>query len=74
MWTPVILTEFGKVPDTASDYTVSCSLSSTTPMTDLNVLGGDNITFMGTNLPYEVPGNSISITFDGTQLNTPCTV
>jgi len=52
---------------------VTCTISSVTPNTELNLLGGDNLTFTGTHFPKQVEGSTFELAFDNADA-TPCTV
>jgi len=41
--------------------TIGCTATSMVPTTDLNLLGGDNLTFTGTNFPWNMASSNISI-------------
>jgi hypothetical protein len=49
---PKIVANLGGIPTTGvTGISIDCTLSAVTPGTDLNLLGADNITFTGLNLP-----------------------
>jgi len=50
---------------------VECTVTSITPNTDLNVLGGDNLTISGTNFPKFVADNTVEIGFSNSN-STKC--
>lgn len=66
---PELISMRGIIPnsETVVDQTVECSVSSTYPLQDLNVLGGDNITFTGTNFPLDLQLSEVSINFNNPQ-------
>jgi hypothetical protein len=74
-WIPALTTFFGNVPnaDSVSALEIQCTITDVTPATDLNLLGGDNITFTGTNFPHEIEGNTFALTFSN-DLSTPCVI
>ena len=47
--------------------TITCTVSSVVPTTELNLLGGDNLTFTGTQFPWDMKRSSISIAFNDPQ-------
>lgn len=47
--------------------TINCSMSSVDPTTQLNLLGGDNLTISGTQFPWNMKRSNISITFNDAQ-------
>jgi hypothetical protein len=58
----------GKIPSASSftgTTTVSCTITSVS-VTDnkLNLLGDNNVTFTGTNLPRDLSKSTVSITFN----------
>jgi hypothetical protein len=63
--TPVLTSLLGIVPNAAavSDLTISCTVSGATPITDMNLLGGDNITISGEFLPHNLVTSTVSIKF-----------
>lgn len=79
---PKVISKLGLIPS-ASDVTatsVTCtitsvvssnSISSSTGDDSMNVLGGDNITFTGTNFPKDLTQSSVNIKFSNT-LETAC--
>lgn len=50
---------------------MQCTLTGGSPLTSLNLIGGDNITLSGTHLPYELINNEVEIHFTDTQ-KTKC--
>jgi hypothetical protein len=51
------------------EETIDCTITQVAPITDLNILGYDNLTFTGTNFPRSVKGNTISISVvDGSKV------
>jgi len=73
-WKPTLLAKLGKIVNAASvtGVAVKCTVSAANPLLALNMIGGDNITFTGTNFPYELEGNTITVKFKDTQ-QTACT-
>jgi hypothetical protein len=65
---PDITTSFGKIPVKSSiaKHTVQPTLASTVPATNLNLLGGDNITLTGTNFPHELATSTFALKFSDT--------
>ena len=64
-YVPTLTSVLGVVPNSASltAQTVSCSISSALPITDMNLLGGDNITFSGEYFPHTLKTSTVSIKF-----------
>jgi hypothetical protein len=56
---------------TLADIEIKCTITGVAPLKDMNVLGGDMITFTGTNLPHQVKENDLTITFSN-ELATKC--
>jgi hypothetical protein len=74
-WTPTLNAKLGKIINAASALTglaVQCTVTAANPLTALNMIGGDNITFTGTNFPYELAGNTVEVKFKDTK-QTACT-
>jgi hypothetical protein len=42
---------------------IPCTVTAANPLTALNVIGGDNITFTGTNFPYELKESTVKVIF-----------
>lgn len=74
-WIPDLTTFLGNVPnaESVSALEIQCTITDVTPSTELNLLGGDNITFTGTNFPHEIEGNTFELTFSN-DLSTPCVI
>lgn len=72
-WKPEIISEFGKVPLDAviAEEVIDCVITDVSPKTDLNVLGAQNITLTGSNLPKGVSDDFIEIQFDDSK-TTKC--
>lgn len=72
-WTPILTSDLGVIPNTESleTQTVLCSISGAEPSTSLNLLGGDNITISGTNLPHNLKTSTVLIKFSDSQ-ETEC--
>ena len=72
-WTPKILAKLGLIVNNAAltGSEVQCTITAATPLGALNIIGGDNITISGTNFPYTLEGNTVSIKFTDTQ-QTEC--
>jgi hypothetical protein len=66
---PYITHQMGLVNNSASltPLTVNCAVSSVHPTTQLNLLGRDNLTFTGTNLPWFLNTSSVQINFTDSQ-------
>jgi hypothetical protein len=64
-WHPEIYSDHGLIPTdlAATKIKVDCTVTAITPKTDLNVLGGDNLTISGTNFPKFVADNTVEIGF-----------
>jgi len=56
----------GKIPTNPSvvGVDVLCTVTSVTPATNLNLLGGDNITISGTNFPHALADSTFTLAFD----------
>lgn len=72
-WLPEIYSAHGLIPvdSTAAKIKVDCTVTTITPNTDLNVLGGDSLTISGTNFPKFVADNTVDIGFSNSQ-TTKC--
>jgi hypothetical protein len=70
---PIVYSLMGKVNNSASltAHTVTCTIASVIPTTQLNLLGYDNLTFTGANLPWFLNTSTVDIKFTDT-LQTPC--
>jgi len=70
---PTLTSVLGVVPnsETLVPHTVSCSVNNAAPTTDLNLLGGDNITFSGQYFPHNLETSTVSIKFSDAQ-QTEC--
>jgi hypothetical protein len=68
-WKPILTSSLGIIPNAIAmtATTVSCAMTAGTPATDLNLLGGDSLEFVGTNLPHDLERSVISVAFDDTQ-------
>lgn len=47
--------------------TITCTISSVVPTTELNLLGGDNLTISGTQFPWNLETSVVDITFNDAQ-------
>jgi hypothetical protein len=69
---PILTSTLGVIPNSdslvAEEFT--CTLTSIFPSTTLNLLGGDNITFTGTQLPKNLDTSTVSIVFNDTNQTT----
>lgn len=65
-WTPQLVAIEGLVntSSTVRPMTITCTVSSVVPTTQLNLLGGDNLTISGTQFPWDMKRSDIDITFD----------
>jgi len=70
---PMLFSKMGLVNTTSTltPTVITCTATSIVPTTDLNLLGGDNLTITGTNFPWNMPRSDISITLSDTQ-KTKC--
>jgi len=70
---PIIVSRWGTVPPAAdlTPITVTCEITGIFPLTELNLLGADNITLTGTHFPHRLSGSTVEIQFDDGQ-STPC--
>ena len=61
----ILRSKFGLVPVDAgaANIDVLCTITSASPVIEINVLGQDNITISGTNLPYDVTTSDIKLVF-----------
>ena len=67
-WVPKLVSNMGHILNAAAivPVTVACTVTSATPISDLNLLGGDNITISGTNFPHDLT-STIVLKFSDTQ-------
>jgi uncharacterized protein YfaP (DUF2135 family) len=75
-YTPTVTTIYGNVKHSSAvtPTTVECTITGVFPDTELNLLGNDNITFSGTNLPHDISElNHFDIHFNDEQ-NTKCAI
>ena len=70
---PIFNAKLGKIPNAASlvEQVIACTISGSIPNTNLNLLGGDNITLSGTNFPHDLTTSTVEITFNDAQ-STKC--
>jgi len=70
---PKLFSIYGLVNNSVNltETTITCTVSSVTPTTQLNLLGGDNITITGTQFPWNLETSTVDIKFTDT-LETPC--
>jgi hypothetical protein len=58
----------GVIPNHAdlASVNVDCAITAAEPDFDLNIIGGDNITFSGEHFPWSLQenGNTITVVFD----------
>jgi hypothetical protein len=57
-----------------ADTTVACTITGVEPIGDLNVLGGDNVTFTGTNFPHQIAENTVAIVLTTATKTSNCVV
>lgn len=64
-WNVAILTNMGFIPIASQlgNTTITCTVSSISPSTNLNVNGGKNLTISGSGFPHKIGDNIILITF-----------
>jgi hypothetical protein len=69
---PVVIADMGIIPGDVSlvGTEVVCTATSATPFSNLNLLGGDNITISGTNFPHELSDSTVVLNFDDAQTTT----
>jgi hypothetical protein len=72
-FSPVVLHNLGIIPSgsTVVNETVTCTITTVTPTTSMNLIGADNVTITGTNLPWDLTSSTISVSF-GNTLATNC--
>jgi len=65
---PSLVAKYGLVNNDAGlvATTIECTATSMVPTTDLNLLGGDNLTLTGTNFPWNMASSTISIVLSDT--------
>lgn len=63
---PKLYATYGLVNNSANmtNTTITCTISSVTPTSQLNLLGGDNLTISGTNFPIVLSTSTVDIKFD----------
>lgn len=66
---PIVTSSLGKIPPSAdiAAETVSCEIIRVFPYSQLNLLGGDNVTLEGNYFPYNLEDSTVSITFSDDQ-------
>jgi hypothetical protein len=62
-WNPIVITKDGKIPVVANLESTDATITSVSPKTELNVLGGDKLTIMGTNFPTNLEESTIVFEF-----------
>lgn len=72
-WTPILTSFYGLIPNAAdvAAQAVLCTISGAEPSFGLNLLGGDNITISGTNLPHNLKTSTVVMKFSDSQ-ETEC--
>ena len=70
---PKLYSTYGLVNNSVNltETTITCTVSSVQPTTQLNLLGGDNLTISGTQFPWNIETSTIEIKFTDTQ-ETKC--
>lgn len=60
---PKLVSIYGSVNISAAltAETITCSISSVTPTTELNLLGGDNLTFTGLQFPWNLESSTVEL-------------
>ena len=71
---PEVIGNLGRIPnsDALVGIQVNCTVTQIKPDNSLNVLGGDNLTIIGTNFPRNLVDNSIDIEFNNTPKASKC--
>jgi len=71
-YVPILISSFGIVPNDNQVQTkvIGCSVSRVEGPPTLNLLGGDNITFTGINLPWNLGNSVVTVKFSDTQQTT----
>jgi len=69
---PIVIADMGIIPGNAAlvGVEVACTVTGATPLGNLNLLGGDNITISGTNFPHELSDSTVVLNFDDSQTTT----
>lgn len=67
---PYLTTRLGLINNSANltAITVTCTVASILPTTQLNLLGNDNLTISGTYFPYNLNTSTVEIKFTDAQL------
>jgi len=70
---PKLVATYGLVNNSATltAETITCTVSAVQPTTQLNLLGGDNLTISGTQFPWKLETSTVELKFNDPQ-NTPC--
>jgi hypothetical protein len=70
---PILVASRGLVNNSAdlTAETISCTITAVHPTTELNLLGGDNLTISGTHLPRVLKRSTVELKFNDAQ-STPC--
>jgi hypothetical protein len=70
---PYLVSKWGNVNNSAllNETVIGCTASAVVPTTQLNHLGGDNLTLSGTNFPWDLKRSNITINFNDSQ-STAC--
>jgi len=70
---PSLVSNLGLITSSANvgATTIGCSATSIAPTSQLNHLGGDNLTLSGTHFPWNLPASIVSISFNDAQ-STKC--
>jgi hypothetical protein len=72
-WKPILVSSMGLIPnaDSVNGNVIPSTVTSATPNTELNLLGGDEIVLAGTNLPRDLKRSTIEVKLSDTQ-ETKC--
>jgi hypothetical protein len=65
-WHPTINHRLGKIPvdESVLNTTIECPITAVTPSTNLKLVGNENVTFTGENLPHDLFWHEVSIVFN----------
>jgi hypothetical protein len=74
-WLPEVYSDYGLIPldPSVAKIDVECTVTSITPNENLNVLGDDSLTIVGTNFPKFLKDNTVDIGFSNS-MTTKCLV
>lgn len=70
---PSLYSIYGLVNNSVNltDETITCTVTSVVPTTQLNLLGGDNLTISGTQFPWNIETSTVDVKFTDNQ-TTSC--